>query len=403
MMQSDLEGQDVITSLRQLEGEELLETLYTLNSYALHPSPPFQNKDDWMAIVRERHGKVCQAAFEDGKPVSISVSTPMTQNMRGKLFPASGVWGVSTDPAARRKGYCRQVMASLLAAERDSGKAFSNLYPFRESFYERMGYVAFPLMKIVRFSNKNLAPLVKTEPGGEIRLQHIGQAYEAYRSFLAEMRLQRHGMAFFDYGDRGRANQNLLWVAQAEFKGKTEGVMLYRTTGEEVSRYKYIAARFYYQTSRARYLLLNWIARHIDQADEVELWLPEDEYPETWLSDLEVRLGSAERPAMCRVLDVQSLDGMDAGEGSFSLRVIDPLCPWNEGSWSFASLDGKLKVTRSRSAECELSIQGLTAMISGTHAPQDFIFRGWGDPAEDLQARLSRMFPPMRPYMHEMF
>lgn len=39
---------------RHLQGEEMLETLYILNSYSLHPSPPFQNRDDWMKIVRER-------------------------------------------------------------------------------------------------------------------------------------------------------------------------------------------------------------------------------------------------------------------------------------------------------------------------------------------------------------
>ncbi len=95
----------------------MLDALYKLNSYSLHPSPPFQNKDEWLSVVRERQGMVCHALFEDEAPVSIAVSTPMTHNMRGKLYPAAGIWGVSTLPAARRKGYCRQVMASLLSAE----------------------------------------------------------------------------------------------------------------------------------------------------------------------------------------------------------------------------------------------------------------------------------------------
>ena len=34
---------------RRLQGEEMLETLYTLSSYSLHPSPPYQNKDEWVA------------------------------------------------------------------------------------------------------------------------------------------------------------------------------------------------------------------------------------------------------------------------------------------------------------------------------------------------------------------
>ena len=390
-------------TIRPIEGEEMLETLYLLNSYSMHPSPPFQDREAWMTDVKGRQGITCHAAFEDDKPVSISASTSMTQNIRGKLFPASGIWGVSTDPAVRRKGYCRQVMVSLLAAERGTGKAFSNLYPFRESFYERLGYVAFPLMKIARFSVSTLPKLVKLDLDGEIKQELIGQAFPAYREYLAEMRLHKHGMAFFDFGNQARADQNLVWVAWAIFNGKAEGLMLYRTTGEEVSKYHFIASRFYYQTSRARYLLLAWMARHIDQVDQVELWLPEDEYPETWLADMEVKVESPVRPAMCRVLDVAKINGMQVGEGSFSAHIIDPLCPWNEGNWSFNSHNGELSVSKSSSADCELTIQGLSAMIAGTRDPQEFSIRGWGNPSPELQIRLRILFPPMRPFMHEMF
>jgi len=80
-------------TIRHLQGEEMLDALYTLSSYSLHSSPPFRDRKEWEAVVRERQGINCHALFEDDMPVSIAVSTPMTQNMRGKLFPASGVWG----------------------------------------------------------------------------------------------------------------------------------------------------------------------------------------------------------------------------------------------------------------------------------------------------------------------
>jgi predicted acetyltransferase len=356
-----------------------------------------------MEIVRERKGMTCFAVFEGETPVSIVVSTPLTQNMRGKLYPASGVWGVSTAPSARRKGYCREAMARLLAAEWESGKAFSNLYPFRESFYERMGYVSFPLTKIARMTTQSLAPLLKMELGGELKLQYIGDAYDTYREYLAEMRQHRHGMAMFDFGDPGRAKQNRLWTTLAKFDGKIEGVMLYCILGEEVTKYNFAAYRFYYQTSRARYLMLSWIARHIDQAERAEIWLSEDEYPETWLSDLQVKVESSIRPAMSRVLDIQKISGMRVGEGSFKARVIDPLCPWNEGCWRFESDNGGLQVSKVSTADCDLTIQGLTSLIAGVHDPQDFPLRGWGNPDLDLQSSLREMFPRMNPFMHEMF
>jgi predicted acetyltransferase len=390
-------------TIRHLEGEEMLNALYALNMYSLHSSPPFQNKEEWTAVVRERKGVTCYAAFEDETPVSIAVSTAMTQNMRAKLFPASGVWGVATAPAVRRKGYCRQAMANLLAAERASGKAFSNLYPFRESFYERLGYVSFPLTKIAKIAPQALAPILKMDSEGEIELKLIGEAYDTYRTYLSEMRHYTHGMAFFDIGDRAMANRNLLWVALAKFAGKIEGLMLYRLLGEEVAKFNFVASRFYARTSRARYLMLNWIARHVDQADRAELWLAADETPETWLSDLQVKVESPIRAAMSRVLDVEKIGGMGAGAGNFSARVIDPLCPWNEGFWRFEARDGKLHVSQTSSADCEMTIQGLSALIAGTHDLQDFPLRGWGNPTPDLQAIQRKMFPRTSPFLHENF
>jgi predicted acetyltransferase len=390
-------------TVHRLQGEEMLNTLYNLNSYSLHPSPPLQNKEEWMGVVRERLDMNCFAVCEDDIPVSVVVSTPMTQNIRGKLFPASGVWGVSTLPSCRRKGYCRQAMRSLLETDRESGKVFTNLYPFRESFYERLGYVAYPLMKIARFETQSLSPLLKMELDGEIRLQTISEAYEIYREYLADMRADRHGMAMFDHGDRGRIKLNLFWVATAEFGGNVEGLMMYRILGEEVTKSNFMAGRFYYRTSRARYLLLNWIARHIDQADRAELWLSQDEYPDTWLADMQVKLEASIRPAMSRVLDIEKISEMETGQGSFSAKIIDPLCPWNEGAWRFESDQGKLRVQKSSTIDCELTIQGLTALISGIHEPQDISLRGWGNSDATVQAIQREMFPRMNPFMHEMF
>jgi predicted acetyltransferase len=381
----------------------MFETLYTLNSYSLHPSPPLHDKEDWLSIVRQRQEMNCQAVFEDETPVSIVVSTPMTQNMRGKLFPASGIWGVATAPSARRKGYCRQAMASVLSTEREMGKAFSNLYPFRESFYQRLGYVSFPRTKIARLTSLSLSPLLKMDLDGEIKLQYIGEAYDTYRDYLAEMRQNRHGMAFFDFGDRASANRNMLWIAMAEFDGKTEGLMLYKILGEEVSKFNFVAIRFYYKTSRARYLLLQWIARHIDQTDRLELWLPEDEYPETWLADTQVSVEPAVHAAMSRVLDIEKLGGMSVGKGRFSAKMIDPLCSWNEGCWCFESSDSKLEISRTSTADCELTIQGLSAMIAGAHDSADIPLRDWGNPDASLQSILREMFPRMRPFLHENF
>ena len=106
---------------------------------------------------------------------------------------------------------------------------------------------------------------------------------------------------------------------------------------------------------------------------------------------------------MSRVLDVEKIGGMNVGEGSFSAQIIDPLCPWNESEWQFETKEGKLEVGKTSKAECQLTVQGLTALINGTHDPQELLLRGWGNPEPILQAVMRTMFPKAVPYLHENF
>ncbi len=164
--------------------------------------------------------------------------------------------------------------------------------------------------------------------------------------------------------------------------------------------------RFYYETSQARYLLLQWIARHVDQADHVELWLAPTEQPETWLADLGVKVETDIRVPMGRVLNVANIGGMRVGPGGFTACISDPLCPWNEGGWRFEAANGALRVERMDAGarpDCDLTIQGVTALVYGAHDPDDLAIRGWGDPSLETQATMRAMFPPRTPHLHERF
>ena len=76
--------------IRHLQGEEMLDALYSLNQYAFHPSPPFQNKEEWLYFVRGRKGVTCHAVFEADTPLSIAGSTAMTQTCAGSCSRPAG-------------------------------------------------------------------------------------------------------------------------------------------------------------------------------------------------------------------------------------------------------------------------------------------------------------------------
>lgn len=392
------------TTIRLMPKEEMLEAMYPLTNYAFQSSPPLPDKEEWMDSVRQREGVIYFALFEGDIAVATVASSAMTQQVRGTIYDAGGIWGVATHPAARRKGYCKRLMARLLAADREAGRSLSCLYPFRESFYERLGYVTFPLPRTAKFAPSALLPLLKKDLGSQVELVLIGDGYDTYRDYLYKLQQRVHGMGVFVHGQKAQAQKhNRSWLALAKAGGELIGVLLYELKGKDATQFTLRAYRFYYDTSQAKYLLLQWLARHTDQATEVEIWLPPFEHPETWLSDMQAVTESQKRAPMGRIVDLAGLDGMHTGPGHFSARVSDPLCPWNEGVWQFETVEGKLQVSRSDRAECDLSIHALTALTYGTHDPDDFSIRGWGNVSPGVQAAMRAMFPPLAPHMHEYF
>jgi predicted acetyltransferase len=279
----------------------------------------------------------------------------------------------------------------------------ADLYPFRESFYDHYGYASFPLPRKVYLAPAALAPLLDMDLPGTVEQMLIADGIDAYRSLARKVHPRVHGMAMFDQTETILPQRNIYWVALAKISGETAGAMVYDLKGEDLADFTMRVVRFHYLTSQARYLLLSWIARHIDQASRVDMRLPAYEQPEMWLADLQVKSESQVRAPMGRVLDVAKIGGMPTGPGRFAARIVDPLCPWNEGIWQFETVHGVLDVRPAGQADCSLGVQALAALIFGTHDPADFAMRGWGDPPENVQATMKVMFPPLLPHLNEQF
>ena len=105
--------------------------------------------------------------------------------------------------------------------------------------------------------------------------------------------------------------------------------------------------------------------------------------------------------------DMRADSGASAGGGQFVAHISDPLCPWNEGAWRFAAEGGRLRVSRVEDrgggAVVELTIQGLTALVFGSHDPADFVYCGWGAPAPAALTAMRTLFPAALPYLFETF
>jgi predicted acetyltransferase len=389
--------------IQRLKGKDWLTPTHFLRNYAFPASPPLlseeEDKKRWSAFFELGEGYY----LSDGdKPLACALDIPFQQNVRGKLLPMSGVGSVAVHPEARRNGYARQVMKSLLAGAKNRGAVVSTLFPFLESFYERLGYVNFPYRQSLTFESKCLAPLLQMKLSGSLRLFSMREGYAAYRSFVETYFQQAHGFAWTEAGwwDRKQRDQDLLWMVLAKnVEGKAIGLMLYRLSGHGEPL---VAERFFYLNSEGKYLLLHYLARHIGQASPISMNLAIPGIEAPFLSDLNPKAGLL-IPPMGRVIDLMGLQDLPVGEGQFSVRIEDSLCPWQTGSWTFSGEDSRLSVAPCVGAEEELSIQGLSALVYGTHDAGDFAFRQWGKPSETTQAQMRSLFSPQHPYLHEEF
>src|SRR4051794_19230105 len=105
-------------TIRQVTGAEVSALLAPLRAYAFDSTPPLPAVDTMVPYLSDATNV---ALFEDDVAVACAASSPMTQQVRGAILPCGGVWGVASHPAARRKGYVRQVMTELFALLRADG------------------------------------------------------------------------------------------------------------------------------------------------------------------------------------------------------------------------------------------------------------------------------------------
>ncbi len=392
--------------IREVAGEDYLETGRAVADYAFGASPSGQNIEEARKAIpyyAKAHNLV---AFVDGQPQATVTTHEMTQNVRGAVVPMGGVAAVASMPSGRRRGAVRQVFEKAFEQQRDMGMPISALYPFRDSFYERMGYAGFPKPRHLTFKPEALAPLVRHEKPGTCEQVAMKDGFDEWRAFLERYQAQTHGFALKHITNAVRSrDKNEWWVAFARHEGEIVGAMTFRVTDYGG---KLEAETFYTTSSIGRYQLLDWIGRHTDQVSEAVIELRPDDYPEVWFRDLEATVSTTYEHAwpapMARVVDVARLSGIGAGDGQVTLDIHDALCPWNNNRFNIRAEGGSLAVERSsETADGCLTIQGLSALVFSGHDPADFAFRGWGDPDATTQAALRRLFPTAIPDIHEKF
>lgn len=105
----------------------------------------------------------------------------------GATVPVTGIATVGVAPEARGRGVAKRLIEHVLAVGEASGAVASFLYPFRQGFYARLGYVSAPHVHHLAVAPESLVSLAKLGHGIRVRRAHGDDRQVLHDLYSAEV------------------------------------------------------------------------------------------------------------------------------------------------------------------------------------------------------------------------
>jgi predicted acetyltransferase len=196
---------------------------------------------------------------------------PLEMVLAGRRVPVGGIASIGVAPEARRQGIARTLLEALhteLAARRIP---FAFLYPFRESFYERLGYV--PTTRLAEL-DLSAASLARFEPPARAialdgrHRDDVARLYESVAQGRAGW-LVRNAAAW----DARFCDERSHWVGLFQPDGALTGYVAFSYQGRNARGRgaRIVVSDFVARTHEEARALLGFFGQQRDQVDRVEL------------------------------------------------------------------------------------------------------------------------------------
>jgi hypothetical protein len=163
----------------------------------------------------------------------------------------------------------------------------------------------------VTFAPAAFTDLLHADLDGSVSWEAARDGYDAFRALTLQLVEQRHGFAVLpEYRTVQLRDSEDRWLVTARSGGVVIGAMAYQITGHGG---ELVGDDLLTTSPLGRALILQFVARHIDQVDRVITTVAPDEMPELWTTDLvgvtEARTSFPTAPApMARVLSLDAVD-----------------------------------------------------------------------------------------------
>ncbi|CAH0121487.1 MULTISPECIES: enhanced intracellular survival protein Eis [unclassified Paenibacillus] len=331
----------------------------------------------------------------------------------GTAFPMGGIASVATWPQYRRKGLVAQLLQNALLAMMEKGMPLSFLNPFAYAFYRKFGwetyteYIQYELeaRQVVKMAP---SPGYVTLADQDWRLLHsVYEPFSAgYNGMLKRTEWQWNRFVFQSKRKAGMA------AVYYNERHEARGYIIYQIKDSVCTVHEFV-----YLDEEARRGLWNFIADHDSMMEKLILTAPADDQLPFLLPN--PRFKQDKIPyTMGRIVDVEAFvrgypfrseSQPVRAEERISLRIRDPLAPWNDGSFIVQfRANGRHEVSKlgeGQDAQDALScdIQSLTAMLLGYKRPDTLFAVGRLQGAERVAAALNEAIPVRTTYITDFF
>jgi predicted acetyltransferase len=314
------------------------------------------------------------AAWEDGEIVGGASAFEFQLTIPGAVVPAAGITVVGVLPTHRRRGVLTQLMRAQLDHIHERGEPLAFLWASEGAIYGRFGYGLAGLsgeIDLLRVHSRFVRPV---ETDGRFRLVSLQEALKALPPVYEQIAAETPGMygrtaewwstRVLDDPEWRRGGAGEMVRVVLERNGEVGGYALYRlkmgfSDGASTGTVQVIEALGMDPEALAamwRHLL------DIDWMERVQAWLLPVDHPLFLLLQEPSRMRfRVEESVWLRLVDVAGALAARtwAQKEDLVLGVVDPFCPWNEGSYR---LDGSTTTER---PDLHLDVRDLGAAFLG--------------------------------------
>ena len=320
---------------------------------------------------------------ENGKVIANSRLIPFEQNTRQVWKKMGGIAEITSAPETRRRGHIRKLMEYMFNEMHDDGYATSVLYPFKDEFYGRLGYVT---CTPLHWLTVNLNRLRRWDlpDGYRVERMDFSEGFTHLKAIHKESVESTHGgvrrsKKRWKEMNIGLSKKSSIAIAFDQ-EDKPRGAMVYAskgygTFGKEDDWGTIRIREKHWLSPEARSALFHFLHMHDDQIINIKtLVYPNDIDYHFWFANVNPPNIQA-RPwvYMARLVDVEkSVEGLPAvSDGELTIKVKDTHCPWNNQSYRLVGEAGRLKAEAlgNAASSIKMSIGGLSALVFGAMWP----------------------------------